>query len=110
MAQPSATAEELKTARDTARRIALPWNSLFHALETAKSDSVALLAIEPDAESRTVVLAAEAKDYSAVLAYVAALSQQKEMDRVHLSHHEVKTGSSPRPITFTVSASWKGNA
>jgi len=101
--------DEIAVARETARKISLPWNTLFQALEAAKTDRVVLLAIEPDAESRTVVLSAEAKDYPAALAYVATLAEQKGIARVHLSRHEAKPGAAARPVAFTVSAAWKGD-
>jgi hypothetical protein len=108
-AAPAVSTEEIAVARETVRKISLPWNTLFQALEAAKTDRVALLAIEPDAESRTVVLSAEAKDYPAALAYVATLAEQKGIARVHLSRHEAKQSASPRPVAFTVSAAWKGD-
>lgn len=109
VASPAISADELAAARETARKISLPWNTLFQALEAAKSDRVALLAIEPDTESRVVVLSAEARDYPSALAYVAVLAAQKGIDRVHLSRHESRQGGSARPVAFTVSAAWKGD-
>jgi len=108
-ASPAISADELAVARETARKISLPWNTLFQALEAAKSERVALLAIEPDAESRVVILSAEARDYPSALAYVATLAQQKGIDRVHLSRHESRQAGSARPVAFTVSAAWKGD-
>lgn len=102
------TPDELAVARETARKLAVPWNSLFQGLGAAKTDEVFVLAIEPDAETRTVVLTAEARDYGAALAYVANLAQQPGFARVHLSRHELKAGSAQRGVTFMVSASWKG--
>ena len=104
---PAFSPDELAMARDTARRLSVPWNSLFQGLEAARTDRVTLLSIEPDAESRTLVLSAEAKDYAAALAYVGNLAEQPGFARVHLSRHEARPGSE-RPIAFSVSASWKG--
>lgn len=95
--------DELAALRETARKLSMPWSVLFRALEASRTDGVALLAIESDAENRTVLLSAEAKDYAAALAYVGNLARQDALDRVHLSHHEVKQ----RVVAFTVSASWK---
>lgn len=106
--EPALSAEELAAARETARKLSMPWNVLFHALEAAKTDRVAVLAIEPDAESRTVLLSAEAKDYSAALAYLGNLAQQEALARVHLSRHELKQSAGQRIVAFTVTASWKG--
>jgi hypothetical protein len=101
-----ASADEYAFARDTVRRLATPWESLFQALEGSQSENVALLSIEPDVENHGVNISGEAKDYLAALTYVARLGQQKALNRVHLVHHESRRGG-PRPLTFTVSASWK---
>lgn len=104
---PTVTSDEIASARDIARRLSIPWNSLFLALEAAKTDGVALLAVDPDAENRAVMLSAEAKDYAAVLAFIGNLDQQPALDRVYLSHHEQKRGGS-HAVAFSVSAAWKG--
>ena len=98
--------DELAAARETARKLSMPWSVLFRALEASRTERVALLAIEPDAENRTVLLSAEAKDYAAALAYIGNLARQDALARVHLSHHELKQVSGQRVVAFTVSASW----
>jgi hypothetical protein len=98
--------EELQFARDTVRRIAMPWAALFRALEAASSERIALLAIEPDAQNGTVSLTGEAKDYGAVLTYVAQLSDRESLRKVHLVRHEVRSNDPQKAISFSVSASW----
>jgi len=102
-----ASPEEYVFARDTIGRLATPWDRLFQALEAAQTEQIALLAIEPDAEHRTVTISGEAKDYLAALTYVASLSAQKALRRVHLTRHETQRGSSARPLAFTISAAWR---
>lgn len=102
----SASADEYAFARDTARRLTTPWESLFQALEASQSEHVALLSIEPDVENRAVSISGEAKDYLAALTYVARLGEQEALSRVHLVRHENRRGGQ-RPLAFTVSASWK---
>jgi hypothetical protein len=101
------SAEEYEFARVTVRRLSTPWGKLFQALEAAQSDRVALLAVEPDAESGTVSLSGEAKDYLAALSYVTTLEEQKALKRVHLVRHELKQGMRDRPVSFTVTAAWR---
>ena len=101
------SAEEVALARDTVGRLTTPWDRLFRALESAHSEQVALLSIEPDAEARTVTINGEAKDYLAALTYLAGLSGQPALRRVHLVRHEVQRQASPRPVAFTISAAWK---
>jgi len=101
------SADEYAFARQTALRLATPWNRLFQALEGAAMEKVALLAIEPDIESRTVSVSGEAKDYLAALSYVARLSEQRDaFEKVYLQRHEVRSNGSERPVAFRVSATW----
>ena len=104
---PTLSADDLAAARETVRKLAMPWSALFRALEASRTDRVALLAIEPDAEKRTVVLSAEAKNYAAALAYVGNLARQDILANVYLSHHELKQVAGQRLLAITVSASWK---
>lgn len=99
--------EEAAFARDTLRLLATPWESLFQALEAAKTDRVALLAIEPNVESRTVTITGEARDYLGALTYVARLADEPRLTRVHLVRHELRRNTPQRQIAFTVSASWR---
>lgn len=101
------SAEEYESARAIVRRLSTPWARLFEALEAAQVDRIALLAVEPDAESGTVSLSGEAKDYLAALSYVTTLEQQPALKRVHLARHESKQGSRERPISFTITAAWR---
>jgi Tfp pilus assembly protein PilN len=93
-------------ARQTIKRLSMPWDELFDALEASGNGSIALLAIEPDAEARTVSLSGEAKDYLSALTYVANLGEQKTLTRVHLVRHELRQSGAVRPVAFVVSASW----
>lgn len=99
-------ADEIAFARETVRQLATPWDRLFAALEAAQTERVALLAIEPDAAAGTVTVRAEARDYLAALTYVAGLSAQGSLKRVHLARHELARGG-PRPVAFAVQASWR---
>lgn len=99
--------EDLTLARETLRRLSLPWEELFAALESARSDRVALLAIEPDAESGAISISGEARDYLAALTYAERLAQAKGLRNVHLLRHEIRRDASQRTVTFTVSANWR---
>ena len=98
--------EEVAAARETVERLGLPWDKLFGALESAASDRVALLGIEPDAKAGTVVISGDSKDYLAALSYVLNLSQAGALSRVQLVRHEVKANDPQGPVSFAVSAAW----
>jgi type IV pilus assembly PilN-like protein len=100
-------AEEVAAARDTVQRLTLPWPGLFGALETAASDDVALLAIEPDPRAGKVTIRGDSKDYLAALAYVLNLSRSPALSGVELVRHEVKQNDPRHAVAFSVSAAWK---
>lgn len=101
------SAEEYVLARDTINRLSTPWGRLFEALEAAQTEQVALISVEPDADSRVVVISGDAKDYLAALSYMASLAEQPSLTRVHLVRHEKKNSPPQKPLSFSISAAWK---
>lgn len=99
-------AEEVAAARETVQRLSMPWDELFNALESAASDRVALLAIEPDPKAGTVTISGDSKDYLAALTYVLNLSRAESLRQVRLSRHEVKQNDPQKTVNFSVSAAW----
>ena len=97
---------EVAAVRETVQRLALPWDDLFLALESAASDSVALAAIEPDTAKGIVTISGDGKDYLAALSYVSNLSRTEGLERVQLVRHERKAAAPNGPVTFAVSAAW----
>lgn len=106
LAAAKVSAQEVAAVRDTVQRLALPWDELFIALETAASDKVALAAIEPDTGKGTVTISGDGKDYLAALSYVSNLSRIEGLERVELVRHERKAADPNGPVTFAVSAAW----
>ena len=101
-----ASREELAAARDSVQRLTLPWGALLGALESASSDQVALLAIEPDPRAGTVTISGDSKDYLAALSYVLDLRRAQALSDVQLVRHELKSKDPQRPVSFSISASW----
>lgn len=97
---------EFTKAREIIEKIAVPWESLFKAVETVKSDRIALLALEPDVKAGTLSLSGEARDYPALLTYVARLEQAKPLHDVYLLRHEVAADDSSHAVAFTITARW----
>jgi hypothetical protein len=98
--------EELAEVRATVERLGMPWGTLFGALETAATDQVALLGIEPDPKAGTVLISGDSKNYLAALTYVLNLSRADALTQVQLVRHEAKAGEPDGPVSFTVSAAW----
>jgi hypothetical protein len=67
---------------------------------------VALLAIEPDPKTGTVLITGDSKDYLAALTYVLNLSRTETLSKVQLVRHEMKQNDPQKPVGFAVSASW----
>lgn len=127
--QPRDAEREAAFARGVITRIALPWNDLFQALDETQIEEVQLLAVEPDPETRTVRITAEARDIPAMLTYVARLESITYFRSVSLLQQELKrevarmvqpvrgpqtiarrptAPSGPaNAVSFVVSASWK---
>lgn len=104
-----ASPEEVAAARDTVQRLSTPWDRLFSALESAADEQVALLAIEPDPKSGTVMIAGDSKDYLAALTYVLKLSQSDALSHVQLARHEIRSSEPQKPVSFSISAAWRAN-
>jgi hypothetical protein len=100
------SAEEVAVVRETVERLALPWDRLFAALESAGTEQVALLGIEPDPKAGTVTISGDSKDYLATLSYVLNLSRAEALTQVQLVRHEAKPDHPQGPVSFAVSAAW----
>jgi Tfp pilus assembly protein PilN len=98
---------EIGLAKEVVGQLTLPWDGLFQAVESANSDEVALLAIEPDAQKRTVKITGEAKNLAAMVDYLRQLEQQPVLTQVHLQHHQVQEQDAEKPVHFIVVATWR---
>jgi hypothetical protein len=99
--------EQIKKANAVLEQMNVPWGELFAAIESAGNGNVALLAVQPDARSRTLLVSGEARDLPGALAYLGRLERTGRLRDVVLMSHEVKTKDSGQPVAFTLSAGWK---
>lgn len=97
---------EYAFARETIRRLATPWGTLFQALEAARIDGVAIASVEPDPAQRRVLIRGEARDYLAALSFVANLREQRALHEAHLVRHETASPDPRSPVQFVVSTAW----
>ena len=84
----------------------LPWRDLAAALGNATPNTIALLALEPDAKRRTLRIGAEARSSEAMLAYITRLQAEAWFSSVVLLRHEVMEQDPNRPLRFQVSVQW----
>ena len=101
-----AAAQEVKLAQAALQRLALRWDALFVALESARANGVALLAIEPDPGKNVVKLTAEAKSAEDMLGYVERLQSAEGLADVTLASHLIKPSDPLQPLRFAVVAAW----
>ncbi len=108
-AQPAdaeAQQQEIRRANEILQQLAMPWSALFMAIETSNDKEIALLSIQPDAGKRVLRLAGEAKNFDALLAYIARLEQSPMLNQVYLSSHELRLQDAEKPVRFAVVANW----
>jgi hypothetical protein len=96
--------EEVKAAEAVVRSLTLPWAALVDALERASTREVALLQLQPDAQSRLVRLTLEARSRQAMFDYVRRLESARVLADAHILSHQVLLDNPQRPIQFSVQA------
>lgn len=99
-----------KEARSITQRLGTPWSVVLDDLEVASHDdgnSIAVLSVKPDRDTRRVTLVAEARSLSAALNYVQRLQQSRSLSHPMLESHEERTDSAERPVRIQITAEWK---
>jgi transcriptional regulator with XRE-family HTH domain len=99
--------DQIKKANAVLQQMNVPWGELFAAIESAENGNVALLAVQPDARSHSVLIGGEARDLPAALAYMERLERTRRLRDVVLVTHEVKTKDPGQPVAFTLNAVWQ---
>ncbi len=97
---------EVRQANEILHQLALPWDELFKAIETARDRDVALLAVQPDAPRRTLRLSGEARNLDAILGYVDRLERSGVLSGVYLTQHELRSQDPEKPVRFALVANW----
>ena len=106
--------EETRNAEAVVRQLTVPWASLVQAIEQAATRDVAILQLQPDGESRSLKLTAQARHRDAMFEYLRRLGAARGLGEVHLVSHQVVSGEAMvgaearRPIQFSVQASIRG--
>jgi hypothetical protein len=97
---------ELRLANRVIDALNRPWDDLFSAVDTARSDKATLLAVEPDTERREVRLTAEAKDLAGMLDYLKKVRATPALKNAALAEHQVSLQDAQRPVRFSILAKW----
>ena len=101
--------EEIRRAEAVVKNLTLPWAGLIRAIEQAATREVAILQLEPNAETRMVRLTAEAKSREAMFDYLRRLGNAGGIGEVHLVHHQILKDEPQRPLQFSVHAAMRGS-
>lgn len=107
---PADVALEVQHANEVLRKIGMPWDDLFRAVESSASKNVVLLSMEPDMEKRVMKINGEAKDIPSMLEYVTQLGGQEMFASVYLQSHQIQLQSQDRPVRFALLAVLKGQS
>jgi hypothetical protein len=98
--------EQIKKANAVLAEMNVPWGELFEAIESADEGGVALLQVQPDARSRTVLMGGSARDLPTVLSYMTRLERTARLKDVVLMSHELKVKEPGAPVAFQLLARW----
>jgi hypothetical protein len=101
------TEEELRAAQTAIRQLDLPWGRLIRSLERAATPNVAVLAVQPEAQSRLLRVSAETATEGAMFSYLNRLRASDALVDVHLASHQVREDDPRRPLQFSLQARFR---
>lgn len=99
--------EEVRAAEAVVRSLTLPWAAIVQTIERAATREVAILQLQPDAQTRVLRLTGEARSREAMFAYVRRLAAAQSLADVHVVSHQVQLDDPQKPIQFAVHAAIK---
>lgn len=100
------TADALRAANLVRQQLAAPWGRLFVEVESAAHEDIPLLSLHADPAARALRVSGEARNFTALMAYVRRLEASPVLADVRLAGHEVRQHDPRRPVAFSLSASW----
>lgn len=100
--------EQAKEVDAVVRQLTLPWGPLIETIEKAGTKDVAILQLQPEAQSRVLRITAEARSQDAMVDYLKRLADARGFVGVHLLSHQVQQDDPNRPVQFAAQASFRG--
>lgn len=101
--------KEIAQASTILDQLNLPWEALFDSIESASTEHIALLSLQPNVGNRMLRISGEARNMSELLDFVEALEREPVFENVHLLNYKIKQDNPHRPILFLLTATWIGN-
>jgi len=96
--------EEARNAEAVVRQLTLPWATLIGTIEQAATREVAILQLQPDADTRLLRLTAETRQRDAMFDFVRRLAASPGLADVHLVSHQVQREDPQHPVQFSIQA------
>jgi Tfp pilus assembly protein PilN len=103
---PEAQKELIAYSNQVITKLNMPWGGLFQSLDSANSNDVALLGIEPNLKKGVIKLSGEAKNFKGLFDYMRALNAKSGMNKVYLIEHKISDQDPDQPVHFSLEASW----
>ena len=100
--------EEVKEVDAVTRQLTLPWGALIESMESAGTQDVAILQLQPEAQQRVLRIIGEARSQDAMVDYLKRLADARGFAQVHLLSHQVQQDDPQHPVQFAAQASFKG--
>jgi Tfp pilus assembly protein PilN len=95
------------SANQAIDELAVPWDSMFRAIESADARGLGVMSLVPNARQRSVRLSGEARSVPELLAYVDRLGALQALDQVRLEGYETVVRDGADVVSFTVAATWR---
>lgn len=102
-----ASETEIAHMQSVIKRLNVPWQQLFDALEKTISSDITLTSLLPDPKKGVVYISGEARSLYAVLEYAQLLQGTKYFGDVELAEHEVSEAHEGMLVSFKLSLRWK---
>lgn len=98
---------ELVARAEARRALETPWGELFATLQRIRPDDIAMLGLEADARTGTLILTAEARDYTVMVDFYAQLQSVPLLANISLAQHGVQEDGQATPVRFVLRGRWR---
>lgn len=103
----SISAKHIGEINTVIMQLNLPWSEFLSSIERNLSNNVALLGIEPNAETHTVRIEGEAKTAEDMIEFAEQLGHDSFFSAATLLRHQINDSDRNRPYRFAIEAAWR---
>lgn len=104
-ADPAAVAADREAAQVRAE-LALPWDRLFRAIESAAGPDVSLLMLTPAPARAQLTLGGEARNMASLLTFLKRLQGSGTFSRAYLREHHIDPADAQQVVRFSMELKW----